>query len=71
MDDNILNDFDKDDDVRKQGRSAIFRKLASEYLRLKREKKITAFYTEAYGSPSDGLGPEYEGWEDEGAWPGI
>jgi hypothetical protein len=37
-------------------------------LRKRRKRAIADQYTTAYGS-SPGLGAEFKGWEDEGAWP--
>jgi hypothetical protein len=44
------------------------RRLVSEYLRRKGESAIDASYRKGY-SDRVGLGPEFDGWEEEGVWP--
>jgi hypothetical protein len=54
--------------VRREGRSAVLRRAADEYLRRRRKRAIASQYARAYGARPD-LGEEFSGWEDEGAWP--
>jgi predicted transcriptional regulator len=68
LDDALLERLDADEEVRRDGRSAVLRRAADEYLRRKRKQSIAAGYAAAYGGRPD-LGPEFTGWEDEGAWP--
>lgn len=68
MDEALLAKLDADDEVRRDGRSAVLRRAAREYLRKRRTRAIAGRYAEAYGSVH-GLGVEFSGWEDEGAWP--
>jgi hypothetical protein len=68
FDERLLAKLDADADVRKAGRSAVLRRLVSEYLRRKGESAIDASYRKGY-SDRVGLGPEFDGWEEEGVWP--
>jgi hypothetical protein len=54
--------------VRELGRSEVLRRAASAYLRRSRARRIADAYAKAYQG-SGGLGDEWSGWEDEGAWP--
>jgi hypothetical protein len=69
MDDELLSAIDNDDAVQKLGRSAVFRKLAAEYLKWKKEKEIASRYVHAYGDRAVELSDDFPGWEDEGVWP--
>ncbi len=69
MDENILAELDRDKDVVEKGRSAVFRKLAIEYLRRKKEKEISSLYRKAYVHQEESLVAELEGWDREGVWP--
>lgn len=68
MDDDLLARLDADEEVKRDGRSAVLRRAADAYLRQRRARVISEAYRRAYGS-SPGLGREFEGWESEGAWP--
>jgi metal-responsive CopG/Arc/MetJ family transcriptional regulator len=68
LDDELLARLDADDEVRRDGRSAVLRRAADEYLRRRRKRVIAEQYGKAYRSKA-GLGAEFTGWEDEGAWP--
>jgi metal-responsive CopG/Arc/MetJ family transcriptional regulator len=68
FDEELLNRLDDDAEVRERGRSAVLRRLAADYLRARREAALDDQYRHGYGG-RDGLGVEFEGWEDEGSWP--
>jgi metal-responsive CopG/Arc/MetJ family transcriptional regulator len=68
LDEELLARLDADEEVVRDGRSAVLRRAANEYLRRRRRRAIAEQYAEAYGS-TPGLGVDFEGWEDEGAWP--
>lgn len=68
FDEQLLGLLDEDPEVQRTGRSALFRRLASEYLARRRERSIDEQYRKAYAA-GGGLGPEFEGWEEEAAWP--
>jgi metal-responsive CopG/Arc/MetJ family transcriptional regulator len=68
LDEALLARLDADEEVRRDGRSAVLRRAADEYLRKRRKRSIADQYARAYGATSD-LGAELDGWEDEGAWP--
>jgi metal-responsive CopG/Arc/MetJ family transcriptional regulator len=68
LDDALLARLDADEEVRREGRSAVLRRAADEYLRRRRKRAIADQYAKAYRS-DPGLGVEFSSWEDEGAWP--
>lgn len=68
FDESLLERLDTDDEVRKVGRSAVLRRLVGEFLERKRTAEIDAQYRRGYAD-FDGLGPEFEGWENMGVWP--
>jgi metal-responsive CopG/Arc/MetJ family transcriptional regulator len=68
VDDRLLARLDRDPEVRRSGRSAVFRRAVEAYLRDRRKKDIAAAYRQAYGTER-GLGAEWEGWTEEGVWP--
>ncbi len=68
VDDALLARLDADAEVQRVGRSAVFRKAVDEYLRRRRKQAVASAYERAYGT-GDGLGAEWTGWEEEGAWP--
>jgi len=67
LDDALLARLDADEEVRRDGRSAVLRRAADQYLRNRRKRVVAEQYAKAYGGA--GLGPEFSGWDDEGAWP--
>ena len=67
VDDALLARLDADAEVRRDGRSAVLRRAADEYLRRRRKRAIAEQYTKAYGG--GGLTDEFSGWEQEGTWP--
>lgn len=68
LDEALLARLDADPEVQRDGRSAVLRRAADEYLRRQRKRVIARQYARAYGA-AQGLGGEFAGWEDEGAWP--
>ena len=68
LDEGLLARLDRDDEVRRDGRSAVLRRAADLYLRQRRARGIAEAYRQAYGDGA-GLGDEFEGWSGEGAWP--
>jgi metal-responsive CopG/Arc/MetJ family transcriptional regulator len=68
FDEELLHRLDADQEVRRDGRSAVLRRAAAAYLRRKRRAQIADAYRRGYGEPGD-AGSEFEGWEDEGVWP--
>ena len=68
IDESLLRRLDADEEVKRDGRSAVLRRAASEYLRRRRARRITEAYRKGYGG-GQGLGDEFAGWENEGSWP--
>ncbi len=68
FDEALLEELDATEEVRRDGRSAVLRRAAAEYLRRRRRDEIAERYARAYGD-EPGLGDEFEGWEDQGEWP--
>ena len=68
MDDDLLKELDKDEAVLRFGRSAVFRRIVSEYLNRRKKMEISNAYKKAY-SDGKALDDEFAGWEDEGVWP--
>jgi len=68
FDEALLEELDATEEVRQDGRSAVFRRAVRDYLARKRRHSVAERYRKAYG-PDGGLGNELAGWEDEGQWP--
>jgi predicted transcriptional regulator len=68
IDERLLERLDADQEVRRDGRSAVARRAIADYLRRRRSRAIADGYRRAYGT-AQGLGEEFEGWEAEGTWP--
>ena len=68
FDEDLLEELDRSEEVKREGRSAVLRRAVKEYLERRRRRSITDRYRRAYGADR-GLGEEYEGWEDQGEWP--
>jgi hypothetical protein len=68
FDEKLLRELDATEEVRRDGRSAVFRRAVAEYLQRKRRYSIAERYERAYGD-GGGLGDEFGGWEDQGQWP--
>ena len=74
FDEDLLNRLDASEEVQQRGRSEVLQRAAAEYLgrhcqACEAAETIAARYRKAYENES-GLGPELEGWEDQGSWPG-
>lgn len=68
VDEPLLRRLDADEEVKRDGRSAVLRRAVNEYLRKRRSRRIAEAYRKGYGG-GQGLGSEFAGWEGEGAWP--
>ena len=68
FDEQLLAEIDATEEARRDGRSAVLRRAAAEYLRRRRANEIAEGYQQAYGE-EPGLGEDWEGWENEGEWP--
>lgn len=68
FDERLLARLDASPEVRREGRSAVLRKAAAEYLARQRDSEIAESYRRAYAADS-GLGDEFEGWTEQGVWP--
>ena len=66
IDERLLDAMDSDEEVKRDGRSAVFRRAVFDYLRRRKRAAIAEAYRTAYGKQG---APELEGWADEGAWP--
>ena len=69
FDESLLEELDATEEVRRHGRSAVFRRAVAEYLGRKRRYAIAERYKTAYGGGDDGLGAEFEGWTDQAPGP--
>ncbi|HTG31727.1 MAG TPA: CopG family transcriptional regulator [Thermoanaerobaculia bacterium] len=73
FDDDLLARLDASEEVRELGRSEVLQKAAAEYLGRccqgsKAGQAIAEQYRRAYEHEA-GLGEEFAGWEEQGAWP--
>lgn len=68
FDEALLAQLDASDEVRREGRSAVLRRAAAEYLARRRRTEISDAYARAYRGEA-GLGDEFSGWEEQGQWP--
>jgi metal-responsive CopG/Arc/MetJ family transcriptional regulator len=68
VDEELLEELDATEEVKREGRSAVLRRAATEYLQRRRLRYIRERYVQAYGADDD-LGREFAGWEDQGVWP--
>ena len=66
MDEELLARLDADEEVQRDGRSAVIRRAVSQYLKARRRKRIAESYRRGY---ADGVGEELAEWVGEGAWP--
>lgn len=68
FDEALLAELDADEEVRREGRSAVLRRAVAEYLSRRRRQEIADSYARTYRS-GQGLGEEFAGWEEQGEWP--
>ncbi len=68
VDEKLLAKLDADDETKRDGRSAVFRRAVAEYLKNRKRLAIANSYRKGYGG-KPGLGPEFADWENEGEWP--
>lgn len=68
FDEELLAQLDARPEVAASGRSAVLRAAVREYLTRHARAEIAARYRSAYEGDG-GLGDEFDGWEDQGAWP--
>ena len=68
LDEDLLARLDASEEVKAEGRSAVLRRAAAEYLARRRREAIADQYRKAYAG-GEGLGEEFEGWEEQGSWP--
>lgn len=68
LDEGLLARLDADEEVQRDGRSAVLRRAADLYLRRRRARRIADAYRQAYAGGA-GLGEEFEGWSRQGIWP--
>jgi len=68
MDEKLLANLDADDETKRDGRSAVLRRAAADYLSRRRRAGIAKAYREAYGG-GKGIVREFEDWAKEGTWP--
>ena len=68
FDEELLRQLDSTEEARRDGRSAVLRRATAEYLQRRARTEIAARYRKAYGE-GEGLGDEFESWEDQGRWP--
>jgi predicted transcriptional regulator len=68
MDEATLRLLDADEEVKRDGRSAVFRRAVAEYLKRRRAAAVTAAYRRAYAG-KHALDEGFNTWPDEGVWP--
>ncbi len=68
LDERLLTELDATEEVRQEGRSAVLRRALAAYLRRRRRDSIADGYARAYRD-EDGLGREWDSWEEQGVWP--
>lgn len=73
FDEGLLARLDESEEVQQLGRSEVLQRATAEYLGrqcpgCRSDEEIAAQYRKAYERDA-GLGPEFEGWEDQGSWP--
>ena len=69
FDEALLARLDALDQVRREGRSAVLRRAAAEFLQRRQRQIVADQYREAYADGFD-RDAELSGWSEEGSWPG-
>ena len=67
VDEKLLREIDSTEEAKLDGRSAVFRRAAADYLRRRRRQAIAQAYDRAYRDR--GVNGDFDGWSDEGQWP--
>ena len=67
VDEGLLARLDREPDVKRLGRSAIFRQAVEAYLKGRRRGEIRDAYRRAYAKGR--AVAELKGWSEEGVWP--
>ena len=66
FDERLLEKLDNDDEVKRQGRSAVIRRAVAEYLNKRRRSSIADAYRRGYSKyPAH---DDFNGWTDESVW---
>lgn len=68
IDEELLRRLDESAEVKREGRSAVLRRAAEEYLLRRQRAEVRERYRTAYGE-GGGLGDEFADWEGQGIWP--
>jgi predicted transcriptional regulator len=68
LDEELLARLDATAEARRDGRSAVLRRAAAEYLARQERLRVAEAYRAAYGGTA-ALDEELGGWAEEGAWP--
>ena len=68
IDETLLARLDASEDVRRDGRSAVLRRAAEQFLHRREQELIDEQYRTAYEGV-DVLEAEFADWEHQGAWP--
>lgn len=68
FDEGLLARLDASEVVRREGRSAVLRRAAEQFLHRMEQKSLDSQYRQAYEGV-DVLGEEFPDWEHQGAWP--
>ncbi len=66
FDEALLARLDASEEVRREGRSAVLRRAAAEFLQRRQREMIDEQYRKAYAAAPDG-GEELAGWGEEGS----
>ena len=69
FDEALLARLDASEEVRREGRSAVLRRAAAEFLQRRQRQMIAEQYREAYAAGLDDS-EELAAWSEEGSWPG-
>ena len=68
FDEALLTQLDASEEVRREGRSAVLRRAAAEFLQRSQQRAVAEQYRAAYAAVP-AAGDELAGWSEEGSWP--